>query len=144
MEEFLSNILILIGTLGYNSFEQISYSSKKGNVKDIEEDLFYISATRGAKGFGKATSEGFVVFEKSQVADPITDSYPKSMLKFRDELINEGIIKKIDNKLLISKDYLFSSSSTAAMIIMGRSANGLVEWKLKDGTTLRDYETAVI
>lgn len=27
------------------------------------------------------------------------------------------------------------------MIVMGRSANGLVEWKLKNGTTLIDYET---
>jgi len=41
-------------------------------------------------------------------------------------------------------NYLFSSSSTTTMIIMGRSANGLLEWKLKDGTTLRDYETIII
>ncbi len=143
MEEFLSNILILIGTLGYNSFEQINSISQKEETDDIDKDLFYISATRGAKGFGKTTSEGFVVFEGSQVADPITDSYPKAIFKFRNELINEGIIKKKNNKLFISKDYLFSSSSSAAMIIMGRSANGLVEWKLNDGTTLRDFETTI-
>ncbi|WP_394371575.1 DUF4357 domain-containing protein [Candidatus Sulfidibacterium hydrothermale] len=39
------------------------------------------------------------------------------------------------------EDYEFSSPSTAAAIVMGRNANGLTEWKLKDGTTLKDYES---
>jgi hypothetical protein len=43
--------------------------------------------------------------------------------------------------MIIKHDYLFSSSSSAAMIIMGRSANGLTEWKMKTGETLQDYET---
>jgi hypothetical protein len=140
MEEFLSNILTLISTLGYNAFEQIRQLDKK-EVLEKEEDLFYISAVRGANGIGKTTSEGFVVFENSQVADPVTNSYPKTMQKLRDVLISEGVIIKDKEKMIIKKDYLFSSSSTAAMIIMGRSANGLTEWKMKSGKTLQDYET---
>ncbi|HDK41853.1 MAG TPA: DUF4357 domain-containing protein [Candidatus Pacearchaeota archaeon] len=38
-------------------------------------------------------------------------------------------------------DSLISSSSSAAMIIMGRSANGLTEWKMNSGKTLQDFET---
>ncbi len=140
MEEFLSNILTLVSTLGFNAFEQIRQVDKKEDL-EIAEDLFYISAVRGANGIGKTTSEGFVVFENSQVADPVTNSYPKTMQKLRDALLSEGIIIKKDNKLILEQDYLFSSSSTAAMIIMGRSANGPIEWKLKSGKTLRDYET---
>ena len=34
-----------------------------------------------------------------------------------------------------------SSKSTAAVIVLGRNANGLTEWKLKDGTTLKDFKT---
>lgn len=140
MEEFLSNILTLISTLGYNAFEQIRQVDKK-EISEKEEDLFYISAIRGASGIGKTTSEGFVVFENSQVADPVTNSYPKTMQKLRETLISEGVIVKEKDKMIIKKDYLFSSSSTAAMIIMGRSANGLTEWKMKSGKTLQDYET---
>ncbi|MBN2280255.1 MAG: GIY-YIG nuclease family protein [Candidatus Marinimicrobia bacterium] len=140
MEEFLSNILTLVSTLGYNAFEQIRQVDTKVQP-DNEEDLFYISATRGANGIGKTTSEGFVVFENSQVADPITNSYPKTMLKLRDTLISEGMIVKENDKLIMKRDYLFSSSSSAAMIIMGRSANGLTEWKMKSGKTLQQYET---
>jgi predicted GIY-YIG superfamily endonuclease len=140
MEEFLSNILTLISTLGYNAFEQIRQVDLKENI-DKDEDLFYISAARGAFGIGKTTSEGFVVFENSQVANPVTNSYPKTMHKLRDTLISEGVIVEEQDKMIIKHDYLFSSSSSAAMIIMGRSANGLTEWKMKTGETLQDYET---
>ena len=140
MEEFLSNILTLVNTLGYNAFEQIRQADIKLQPEKVE-DLFYISATRGAIGIGKTTSEGFVVFENSQVADPITNSYPRTMQKLRDTLIFEGVIVKENDKLIMKRDYLFSSSSSAAMIIMGRSANGLTEWKMKSGRTLQDFET---
>lgn len=140
MEEFLANILTLISTLGYNAFEKIRQADTKVQP-DKEEDLFFITATRGANGIGKTTSEGFVVFENSQVADPVTNSYPKTMQKLRDTLIAEGVIVKEKEKLILKRDYLFSSSSTAAMIIMGRSANGLTEWKMKSGKTLQDFET---
>lgn len=140
MEEFLANILTLVGTLGYNAFEQIRQEDKI-DTKDTESGLFYIKAVRGADGIGKATTEGFVVFENSQVADPVTNSYPKTMQKLRDALISEGVIITVGDKMIIQQDYLFSSSSSAAMVIMGRSANGLTEWKLKSGMTLQDYET---
>lgn len=140
MEEFLSNILTLVNTLGFNAFEQIRQPTNKIDTEQ-NNDLFYINAVRGASGIGKATSEGFVVYENSQIADPVTNSYPKTMQKLRDLLISEGVIVKKESKFVLQRDYLFSSSSTAAMIIMGRSANGLTEWKLKTGKTLQDYET---
>ena len=34
-----------------------------------------------------------------------------------------------------------SGTSTAAVIVSGRNANGLTEWKLKDETTLKDFKT---
>jgi len=140
MEEFLANVLTLISTLGYNTFEQIRQVDSK-TQPDTENDSFFIHSVRGANGAGKPTSEGFVVFENSQVADPVTNSYPKTMQKLRNELISKGVIKKVPDKLILAQDYLFSSSSSAAMVIMGRSANGLTEWKMKSGKTLQDYES---
>lgn len=139
MEEFLSNILTLVNTLGYNAFEQIR--QKTIETESIHEtDLFYIKAIKGAEGIGKPTSEGFVVFENSQIANPVTSSYPKTAQKIREKLVNEGIIVLKEDKLFFQKDYLFSSSSAAAMIILGRSANGLIEWKMKNGKVLQAYE----
>jgi predicted GIY-YIG superfamily endonuclease len=138
MEEFLANILTLVSTLGYNAFERIRQVNTK--EQSNKEELFYISAIRGANGIGKTTNEGFVVFENSQIADPVTNSYPRTMLKLRNALISEGVIVRQQDRMVLKQDYLFSSSSSAAMIIMGRSANGLTEWKMKSGKTLQDYE----
>ena len=36
-----------------------------------------------------------------------------------------------------AQDYAFSSPSTAAAVVLGRSANGRVEWKDAQGRTLK-------
>lgn len=43
-----------------------------------------------------------------------------------------------------TQDQSFSSPSTAAVMVMGRNANGPLEWKLTNGKTLRDFENEMI
>lgn len=104
MEEFLLNILTLVNTLGYNVFEEIRQVDPKA-ITNNEDNIFYISATRNANGIGKSTSEGFVVFANSKIADPITNSYPQTMQKLRDKLITDGVIVKEKYNLIMKKDY---------------------------------------
>lgn len=40
-----------------------------------------------------------------------------------------------------SQDQVFGSPSTAAGVILGRTANGRIEWKTKDGKTLKDVQS---
>ena len=49
--------------------------------------------------------------------------------------------RKVNKKLVFKKDYLFSSPSAAAAVVMGRSANGLTEWRHKDGRILKAVES---
>lgn len=139
MEEFLSNIIMLVNILGYNAFEKIGDTDNVRTVQ-IPENIFFIQATRGANGKGKPSREGFAVFKNSIIADPITNSYPKTMRILRTKLLEEGKIEIVNGRLVLVEDYVFSSSSTAAMIVMGRSANGLTEWKTANGMTLQEYE----
>jgi hypothetical protein len=41
-----------------------------------------------------------------------------------------------------TQDYTFSAPSTAAAVVLGRSANGRVEWKGADGRTLKELQEA--
>jgi len=41
---------------------------------------------------------------------------------------------------ILKKDLLFKSPSAAASMVLNRAANGPNEWKLKDGTTLAEFE----
>ena len=138
MEEFIEYIKILINTMGFKVFEPLI---KQDLVNNDNEEKLYIKAIRGADAKGKRTSDGFVVFRNSEIATDTVKSYrEKGLNKLRDELIENKIIVKVEDKLIFKSDYLFSSPSAAAMVIMGRSANGLLEWKDSSGKVLRDIE----
>ena len=138
MEEFIEYIKILINTMGFKVFEPLI---KQELANSSNDEKLYINATRGANAKGKRTSDGFVVFRNSEIATDTVKSYrEKGLNKLRDELIENEIIVKVEDKLVFKSDYLFSSPSAAAMVIMGRSANGLLEWKDSSGKALRDIE----
>ncbi|MCQ4139835.1 GIY-YIG nuclease family protein [Chryseobacterium sp. EO14] len=138
MEEFAENIKLLTNTLGYKIFEELIHENQ--TFEEQEKNTFYIRATRGANAKGQITNEGFVVLKGSQIADTVTTSLNQSIINFRQRLIDEQKIINTHNKLIFTEDYLFSSPSTAAAIVMGRSANGLTEWKLSDGRILKSIE----
>lgn len=52
-------------------------------------------------------------------------------------------MENLVGEYIIKKGYIASSPSSAAAIVMGRSANGLVEWKLENGITLKDHESTL-
>ena len=123
-------------TLGHKVFEE------KREVKPSQhQTLFYIKSTRGADARGEPTSDGFVVLKGSKVAISTVPSITQNFSRFRDELIISGVITESNGIMEISEDYVFSSPSTAAVIVMGRNANGLTEWKLKTGTSLKEFES---
>jgi hypothetical protein len=62
-------------------------------------------------------------------------------LKIRQRLIQDGTLLFKDNQYEFTCDQVFTSPSSAASIILGRSANGRVEWKTKEGKTLEEYES---
>lgn len=136
MEEFIENIKMLVNTLGHKVFDE------KRDFKPKQKlETFIINAARGADGQGEPTSDGFVVFKGSKAASTIVNSMTPSFIKFRQKLIDEGVLIDKIEYFEFSDDYIFSSPSTAAVIVMGRNANGLSEWKLKSGKTLKDFET---
>ena len=134
MEEFIENSKLLTNILGFKVFEDIR--EQQNNItKNIK---LKINAARGAEAEGEQTSDGFVVLKGSKISDSTVASFPKGFNKLRDKLIKENII--INH--IFDKDYLFSSPSAAAAVVMGRSANGLIEWVSKDGKTLKSIENA--
>jgi hypothetical protein len=130
MLEFSENLLLMTGTIGYRVFEKIT------KEKMDKKDYYYIKSAKGSDAKGIITSEGFVVLKDSKIANEEAPSIQKAFKQKRENLIRENVIKD----WTFSKDYLFSSPSTAAAVVMGRSANGLTEWKKKDGTSIKDNE----
>lgn len=126
LEEFIDNIRILIDTLGYRILTPTQGA----------EATTLILRCKEAKGF--VSNGGFVVIAGSKVADHTVPSFEKqahSFFKLRNRLIEDGII---DDQYQLVNDYEFNSPSAAAAVILGRSANGLTEWRTEDGKKLKE------
>ncbi|NMM27955.1 MAG: GIY-YIG nuclease family protein [Glaciimonas sp.] len=137
MEEFAEYIKMLINVMGFKVFEPIHSNQAKDNKED---NFLFINAARGANAKGQRTSDGFVVLGGSEIAMLTAASLPNGIAKLRQALIDGEIVLETNNKLTFKDDYLFNSPSAAAAVVMGRSANGLLEWKDKSGKTLKDIE----
>lgn len=136
MEEFIEYIKMLVNTLGHKVFDE-----KREFKPKQKQDVFYIKAARGADGQGQPTSDGFVVFKGSKAAGTTVASMTLSFMTLRQKLLNDGVLLDKGEFLEFPEDYIFSSPSTAATMVLGRNANGLTEWKQKSGKTLKDFES---
>ena len=136
MEEFIEYIKMLVNTLGHKVFDE-----KREFKPKQKQETFFIKAARNAAGQGEPTSDGFVVFKGSKAAAIIVNSMSTSFIKLRQRLIDDGILVNQNEFFEFSDDYIFSSPSTAAVMVMGRNANGLTEWRNNEGKTLKDFET---
>jgi len=136
--EFISNTKLLVNSLGYKTFDTIEDSYLKRQNNQI---FFYIKTARGADAKGIIVSDGFAVIKDSTIASFAVPSLSPNLTTLRANLIEKGIINA-DNKF--TRDYIFTSPSTAASIVTGRSANGRVEWKTAEGKTFKVIEGEIL
>jgi predicted GIY-YIG superfamily endonuclease len=122
----------LLATLGYPLFDSVT---KSGESVDAEE-IFHCKGV-GTSGRGLYTPEGFVVLKGSigrrESVPSIKDT---SDDRFRLQLIEAKVMREDGDTVVFEKDHLFRSPSMAAVALMGRTANGWLEWKNKDGKSL--------
>ncbi|MFM7490694.1 MAG: GIY-YIG nuclease family protein, partial [Actinomycetota bacterium] len=134
-EAFLDRMLLILPILGITAFEEAGSSSSKKRAH------LYLSG-KGANGTGQETPDGFVVFANSIARPDTVPSMQNFGLSLRDALIRDGILVPDNEGLRLVQDYVFTSPSTAAIVLLGRSANGREEWKDDKGRTLKAIQEA--
>jgi hypothetical protein len=123
---------VLMASLGFPIFDPVIVTQESG----VEEEFFCKSS--GAQGRGVYTSEGFVV-RKGSIGrrENVPSIIGTAGERLRARLLESGVMRpEGDASLVFERDHLFRSPSMAALSLMGRSANGWVEWKNKEGKTL--------
>jgi len=123
---FFDDLKILIATLGFPIFEE---------TKKEKKNLF-ICKSKDALAEGEYTEDGMLVFANSRVNLKETSSIGIGAHIARSQLVENGILKKENDHLVFSEDYLFNSPSIAAAVVLARSANGWTEWRDNSGETL--------
>eukprot|EP01030_Chromulinospumella_sphaerica_P007138 gene7138-6981_t len=139
MEVFLGHMLGMLPVLGVHAFEQApkAPAAKASPVLTCKG--------KGVQATGYEASQGFVVRAGSQaVADTVPSMalHVRGMFDLRQELIGNGVLDLQGGLYQFTQDYSFSSPSTAAAVVLGRSANGRIEWKAADGRTLKELQEA--
>ena len=135
-QEIHETTATLLATLGHPIFEPLTQSP---NTKG-ESELFFCKGS-DADGIGQYTSEGFVMHKGSRGrAENVASIEGTSNARLRKQLVTEGILAIEGSMLVFTRDHLFTSPSTAAMALMGRSSNGWVAWKAENGKTLDELK----
>jgi len=152
MSEFFDQLRLLTGALGYKVFEplvaskpQIASESKRGQQQtsvsvSATVHEFHISGARGAEARAIVTAEGVVVLEGSLAAVDEVPTTPDSTRRLRAKLTQEGALVLQDSHYRFERDVLFATPSSAACVVLGRSANGRVELVDQAGRTLKALE----
>ena len=125
--------------VGNRQKELLEIFSKNWDLQKDEESkerIRFLLSGRGGNASGfPLDDDNFIVYAGSKISEDVTDGMSQGYLEQRNELIANGTI--IDS--VFTKDYTFSSSSAAASVVLGRSANGRKEWTLLDGRTYGKY-----
>ena len=148
MKEFVENVRMVLGTLGYSILEPIlkSKSSSETIVEscDLNEsenvlrNLFFTVNNLSAQG--AVTDEGFVLKKGSHLSKSNSESMPGKLLTTKEKLLVDGVLKDEGAYLVASEDILFNSSSYAAAIVAGTSRSGPQSWKTTTGKTIKKVE----
>jgi hypothetical protein len=136
MEGYLSEMLIVLPLVGVIAFESLERQAPAGQR--------LVLTGKSAQGTGDETSEGFVVYEGSRARGDEVPSIGGGTTRLRARLVAEGVLTPAQEGLRFTKTYLFDSPSTAAAVLLGRTANGRIEWKDQRGRTLKQAQEAAL
>lgn len=135
-EAFLADLLLCLPVVGVTLFEKAKAGTATG------QELFLKAKEIEARGVYGA--EGFVVRAGSQAVKAEVPSIHTYLVELRKSLLAQGVLEPAGAGYRLTQDYTFNSPSTAAGVLLGRSANGRTEWKDAAGRTLKEIQEAEV
>ena len=149
MEVFLGHMLGMLPVLGVHAFEQappamVAASSAPGLPAALVPSLLYCKG-KDVEASGYESNQGFVVRSGScavaEVVPSLRDNWPARIAQRRD-LLDTGVLLSDGVALRFTQDYVFTSPTLAAVMILGRHTNGRTKWKDTKGRTLKEIQEA--
>ncbi len=132
MDSFLADMLSIFPLLGLTAFE-------KAPQKSDQETLLFLTA-KGLTAEGYESPQGFVVKAGGKASTSESASIHAYQSALRTQLKQQGVLVGDGDALKLTQDYVFSSSTTAAAVLLGRAASGPQSWKDSTGRTLKQMQ----
>lgn len=137
MEVFLEKMLQVLPVLGIEAFVQAT-----SKFESEEEREMLTCKIKNVVASGYLTPNGIVVLAGSEAVLEERSSAKKwpSVMAQRNKLIEEGGLVQKGDRYVFVKDTEFSSPSSAAAVIHGGSANGLIAWVNENAKSLKELQ----
>lgn len=140
MEYFLDQIKLVLPTVGISfliSTIQINKNLPKESIQD--EKIYKLKGDRFNAKMTE-TNKGFIVKKYSEANSIVHPSISKGWIKQRDKLKAINILILKNGKYIFNEDTVFSSSSAASSVILGRNSPGPSVWIDETGRSLKENE----
>jgi Domain of unknown function (DUF4357) len=136
MEAFLADMLLIYPVLGLHAFEKAEAAAPpSGRLRLIGKDT---------KAEGVDTPDGFLVYSGALARKETVPSIHAYGRDLRDSLLAAKIFVDDGDHYRLTEDHLFGSPSMAAMVLLGRTSNGRIEWKTAEGVTLKSLQEKTV
>lgn len=125
----------------FESIIQVWKRPENSENKEVEKVIFVLKGV-DSSGTGKLLDyEKFEILKGSTIIEGHKGygNTEKRNKRIIEELLENNLVEKNGNKYVLKENYKVSSPSTAASLILGRSANGWKEWKTFDGKLLNEF-----
>lgn len=152
MEYFIEQARILLPVLGVNVFRSPTSDTRTQGETHLEEQsatssnspVFSLTSPKhGIRATAQEVDGEFTVFAGSTARDSWQSQHHVSYRALREALESDGTIVSDPRKALtvFSRNQVFASPSAAAAVVLGRQANGRIEWRIGEtGMTYADWQ----
>ena len=111
-------------------------------TNDMEKITFVLKG-KVTSGKGRLLSnEKFEILKGTSIVLEVKSDNPSTFRRNKnliEDLIRKNLIEKFEDRYVFKENYIATSPSAAAILVLGRSANGWTEWKTYEGKLLSDY-----
>ncbi|WP_335992744.1 GIY-YIG nuclease family protein [Pseudoalteromonas sp. CH_XMU1449-3] len=147
MKEYFQNLKTLLGVLGHKTLEPLIHKpsnfleKKLDKLDELASETKLFLNVKGLEAQAILNDEGIVVTEGSFASKLVKDSLSNGYKKLRTKLIDSGVVIDNGNNFVFTQDYLFTSPSQAAAVLVGYAINGRNHWLDSSGISLKELET---
>lgn len=147
MESFLEYLLMVLPALRVDMFLENTRPRPARAASTITSSgaprTFELASTKHALSATARLEDGEFIVQTGSMArlDWESAQSDHTYKRLHDELVGSGVLTADGAHRRFTQDYAFRSPSAAAAVILGRPANGQVEWRLTGaGLTYREWE----
>lgn len=111
-------------------------------TNDMEKITFVLKG-KVTSGKGRLLSnEKFEILKGTSIVLEVKSENPSTFRRNKnliEDLERKNLIEKLEDRYVFKENYIATSPSAAAILVLGRSTNGWTEWKTYEGKLLSDY-----